>query len=196
MKTTTACCVLIIACLMAAAAAGAAQPARYQTTFGRFTIEAKHFEGSFQDQGPWEWSGQVKVTSADLTMTCDRFKAWFTKDRRNWERVEAAGHIVITGRYVAADKTIWQVTGKADSAAFDAKSGLGMLKGAVDFKARNTTTGAAISAKADQLTYDTKTRRFKFERGKRPVRVEWQQPEPAPAEKSAQPAGGENEGGK
>ncbi len=196
MRKISTCCALIAVCLTAAAAAGAAQPALYQTTFGRFTIEARHFEGSFQNQGPWEWSGQVKVTSADLTMTCDRFKAWFTKDRRNWERVEAAGHISITGRYTAADNTIWQVTGKAEAGTFDAKTGLGVLKGAVDFRARNTTTGAAISAQADQLTYDTKTRRFKFERGEQPVRVEWRQPQPAPEKKGAKAAGGENEGSK
>jgi len=178
------CALAVVVCSVTAGSARAAQatPAR-GSTFGRFTVEAKSWGGDIQ--GPWEFSKDVKVTSSDLTMTCDRLKAWPTKDGRDWERVEATGNIAISGRYVAADKTGWQVTGKADSASYDAKAGQGVLKGSVQFKAVNSVTGATISAVADKLTYDVKTRQFQFERGERPVRVEWEQPEQAQPEGAA-----------
>ncbi len=154
------------------ALAGQAPPA--STTFQRGTVEAKSWAGPIQ--GPWEWSKEVKVTSSDMTMTCDWLKVWPTGDGRDWEKIEATGKISISGRYVAADKTEWRVDGKAEAASYDAKTGQGVLKGSVDFKATNLATGATIAAVADKLTYDVKTRQFRFERGERPVRMEWEQP--------------------
>ena len=190
------CALMILVCSVAAASAQAAQatPAR-ATSFGRFAVEANAWGGDIQ--GPWEFSKDVKVTSSDLTMTCDKLKVWPTKDGRDWERVEATGSISISGRYVAADKTVWQVTGKAESASYDAKAGRGVLKGSVQFKAVNSVTGATISAVAEKLTYDVKTRKFQFERGERQVRAELEQPErEQPEGGSTQSQSGKNEGGR
>jgi len=136
-------------------------------------------------EGPWEWPKGAKITTADLTMTCDRLKVWFAKDARTWERVEATGHIVANGRYTAASKEQWKVFARADSATYNAQTGEGVLKGSVDFRANNLTTGAAISVAADKLTYDVRTRQFRFERGEGQVKAEWQ--EPASKEKPTAP---------
>jgi len=141
----------------------------------RGTIEGRYFEGPIQ--GPWEWSKGVKVVSTDLTMTCERLKLWPTKDGRDWERIEASGSIAIQGRYVAADNTEWKVVGKAEAASYDSKTGQGVLKGSVDFQATNLSTKMVVSVAADKLTYDGKTRQFRFERGDGPVRVEWEEPQ-------------------
>jgi len=163
--------------------ATAGQAPLASASFQRGTVEAKSWEGPIQ--GPWEWSKEVKVTSSDLTMTCDWLKVWPTKDGRDWEKIEATGKISINGRYVAADKTEWRVDGKAEAASYDAKTGQGVLKGSVDFTATNLATGATIHVVADKLIYDVKTRQFRFERGEKPVRVEWEQP----AEKVTSPGG-------
>jgi lipopolysaccharide export system protein LptA len=121
----------------------------------------------------------VKLTSGSLVLTCDRMKVWLTKDLRDLEKMEASGSIVIKGRYLTGDqvKTEWDVLGKAQGASYDAKTGQSVLTGSVQFKATNLTTGAVVSAVGDKLVYDTKTRRFRFERGKDGVQVKWQDPQ-------------------
>jgi hypothetical protein len=42
-------------------------------------------------------------------MTCDSLKLWLTPDGRDAERIEASGNIRVQGRYVAADKTEWDI---------------------------------------------------------------------------------------
>jgi lipopolysaccharide export system protein LptA len=171
---------MLLGCLLTVAFAGQSAPAG--APFPGGTIEGE-FSGPIQ--GPWEWSKGAKITTADLTMTCDRFKVWFTKDGRGWDRAEATGHIVINGRYTAANKDQWRVFGRAESGTYDSQTGQGVLKGSVDFRASNLTTGAVISVSADKLTYDVKTRQFRFDKGEGQVKAEWRQP--AQEEKPAAP---------
>jgi lipopolysaccharide export system protein LptA len=160
----------------------AGQSAPAGAPFPGGTIEGE-FSGPIQ--GPWEWSKGAKITTADLTMTCDRLKVWLTKDGRGWDRVEATGHIVANGRYTAANKDQWKVFGRAESGTYGSQTGQGVLKGSVDFRASNLTTGAIISVSADKLTYDVKTRQFRFDKGGSQVKMEWQQP--VQEEKAAAP---------
>ncbi|HUU53980.1 MAG TPA: LptA/OstA family protein [Armatimonadota bacterium] len=158
------------------AALAAAPEQTQRMAFRSFTVEGTSLQGALQ--GPWEWAGSVTVKGSGLTLTCDSLKMWLTPDGRDAERVEASGNIRIAGRYVASDKTEWEVKGQAESGSYERKAGLGILKGAVSFEARNLSTGAVVSAAAEKLTYDLKSKRFRFERGERPVRMEWQEPEP------------------
>jgi lipopolysaccharide export system protein LptA len=174
---------LLAAALTVATAAAAGQTARM--TFGDLTIEGQSCQGSFRERGPWEWEGPVTVRASGLTMTCDRFKVWPTPDYRDFERVEAAGDVHIEGRYLTAEETEWEIDGRADAGEYDAKTQQGILTGAVTFRARNTATGAILSAAAERLIYDAKTRGLRFERGDEPVQMEWQAPEP-PAEPSGE----------
>ena len=169
---------VLLAMVAGAMTAGlAAAPKQTQRmAFRSFTVEGASLQGALQ--GPWEWAGSVTVKGSGLTLTCDTLKMWPTPDGRDVERVEASGNIRIAGRYVASDKTEWEVKGQAESASYERKAGQGVLKGAVSFEARNRATGAVVSAAAEKLTYDVKSRRFRFEGGERPVRMEWQEPEP------------------
>jgi len=175
---------LVAGAMTSALAAAPKQTQRM--AFRSFTVEGTSLQGALQ--GPWEWAGSVTVKGSGLTLTCDSLKMWLTPDGRDVERVEASGNIRIAGRYVASDKTEWEVKGQAESASYERKAGQGILKGSVSFEARNRATGAVVSAAAEKLTYDVKGRRFRFEGGERPVRMEWQEPEPqagageAPAE--------------
>ncbi len=111
----------LLAVALTAAAAAAAQSARM--TFGSLTIEGQSWQGGLRGQGPWEWKGPVTVRASGLTMTCDKvFKLWPTPDYRDFERVEASGHIRIDGRYRTADETEWEITGQADAGTYDAKT--------------------------------------------------------------------------
>ena len=165
---------LVAGAMTSALAAAPKQTQRM--AFRSFTVEGTSLQGALQ--GPWEWAGSVTVKGSGLTLTCDSLKMWLTPDGRDAERVEASGNIRIAGRYVASDKTEWEVKGQAESGSYERKAGLGILKGAVSFEARNLSTGAVVSAAAEKLTYDLKSKRFRFERGERPVRMEWQEPEP------------------
>jgi lipopolysaccharide export system protein LptA len=155
----------------------AAAPKQTQRmAFRSFTVEGTSLRGALQ--GPWEWAGSVTVKGSGLTLTCQSLKMWLTPEGRDAERVEASGDIRIAGRYVASDTTEWEVKGRAESASYERKAGQAVLKGEVSFEARNLETGAVVSAEAETLTYDVKSRRFRFEGGERPVRMEWQEPEP------------------
>jgi len=160
----------------AACAAGPQQPNR--VAFRSFIVQGRSLQGPIQ--GPWEWAGSVTVTGYGMTMACDRLKLWPTGDARDFDRAEAAGNIVIRGRYAAADKTEWKVLGKAAAATYQRKAGKGMLRGSVSFEATNAATGAILCVVADKLSYDFRARRFRFERGDQPVRVQWQEPELRP----------------
>jgi len=143
-----------------------------------FTIEGQSVQIPLSSQEPLEWTGPVTVTGSGFTLKCSNLKMWLTPDGRDAERVEASGNVNIAGRYVASDKTEWEVKGQAESASYERKAGQGILKGSVSFEARNVATKAVVSAAAEKLTYDVKGRRFRFEGGERPVRMEWQEPEP------------------
>ena len=168
---------------IAAALAGQTSGMAFRT----FTVEGRTVQG--QLRGPWEWTGGVTVKGANLTLTADSLKLWPTPDGREAERVEATGNITVEGRYVAADRTPWEVSGKASSASYQRASAEGTMRGLVTFRAANAATGAVLSASADKLIYNFKTQQFRFERGDKPVRMEWQEPAPpaASAEPSQQP---------
>lgn len=157
----------------------AGAPPRQTAAFRSFSVEGQSVQGDLG--GPWEWTGNVVVTGSGLTMTCDSLKLWLTPDGRDAERIEASGNIRVQGRYVAADKTEWDIKGKATTASYERKNAQGILRGAVSFEAKNQVTGAILNAAAEKLIYDMKTKRFRFERGDQPVRMEWQEPQPAPA---------------
>jgi len=168
---------------IAAALAGQTSGMAFRT----FTVEGRTVQG--QLRGPWEWTGGVTVKGANLMLTADSLKLWPTPDGREAERVEATGNITVEGRYVAADRTPWEVSGKASSASYQRASAEGTMRGLVTFRAANAATGAVLSASADKLIYNFKTQQFRFERGDKPVRMEWQEPAPpaASAEPSQQP---------
>ncbi len=174
---------VLAAALAAATAAAAGQATRM--TFGDLTIEGESAQGGLRGEGPWEWKGPVTVRASGLTMTCDSFKLWPAANYRDFERVEAAGNVRIEGRYVAEDKTEWKVRGRAKAGSYDGKTQQGVLSGAVWFEAENPATGAVLSASAELLMYDVAKKRFRFERGDAPVRMEWQEPRPP-----AEPSGG------
>lgn len=158
--------------------------------FRTFTVEGRTVQG--QLRGPWEWTGGVTVKGANLTLTADSLKLWPTPDGREAERVEATGNITVEGRYVAADHTPWEVLGKASSASYERASAEGTMRGSVTFRAANAATGAVLSASADRLIFNFKTQQFRFERGDKPVRMEWQEPAPPaaqPAPESKEAAG-------
>ena len=165
---------LSLALMTQGVAAGGQSP---RMTFGGLTIEGQFWEFSVEQQEPWVCKGPVTVTSSGFTLTCETsFKLWPTANFSDFERVEAAGNVRVEGRYVTADKTSWDIRGRADSASYDRESQGAVLSGAVSFEATNFVTGAVVTAVGEKLTYDATTQRFSFERGKSPVRMEWQQP--------------------
>ncbi|MBN1460534.1 MAG: hypothetical protein JXA57_13455 [Armatimonadetes bacterium] len=146
-------------------------------TVGGLTIEGQSWEFSVEQQEPWVCKGPVTVTSSGFTLTCETsFKLWPTANFSDFERVEAAGNVRVQGRYVTADKTSWDIKGRADSASYDRDSQRSILVGAVSFEATNSVTGAVVTAVGEKLTYDATTQRFSFERGDSPVLMKWQQP--------------------
>jgi lipopolysaccharide export system protein LptA len=177
----------LVAALAATALACAGGLGRAQSgaaRFGSVTIEAQHLMGTLG--GPLECSKEVKITSGDMIVNCDRLKAWPSPDGKEVVRAEASGHVRINASYVAPDQSAWKVAGTADSATHDRKSGVSVLQGSLDLKATNLTTGAVVTVVADKLTYDAAAGQFQFERVGKPVRVVWEQPELTP-----QPAGSE-----
>jgi lipopolysaccharide export system protein LptA len=191
MTSRSCTCILVIAL---AAASGAAAVARQDRAPGisldAYTITADQFEGVLG--GPGEWSGNVTIAGADAKATCDSLKVWPAADGKEILRARAKGNIAIRGRYLAADKTEWRIVGKADSAAYERESGQGTLEGSVTFEATNASTGAAVTVAADRLTYDVKTRRFRFEGVQQPVRGQWREPAgEAEAQAAAEPSEGE-----
>jgi len=188
MRTSALSCALTVifslALMSHGAVAGSKAP---RMTVGGLTIEGQSLQGNFQQQGPWERKGPVTVTSSGFTMTCETsFKLWLTANLSDFARAEAAGNVRVQGRYVTADKTSWNVKGRADSASYDRETQRAVLSGAVSFEATNSVTGAVLTAVGDELTYDAKTQRFSFERGDSPVRMEWQ---PPAEQKEGAPAG-------
>ena len=177
---------LAATCLSAPAAAG--QQPGAKMTFREAHITSDVLGGRFP--GPWEFSGHVTVSGSGITLTCDRVKVWPSSDRRGLARLEAVGNIVVEGSYRAEDKTEWQVVGKAESATYDFATGQGALVGKVDFQAANPIDHTTVSVTADTMTYDAKTRSFRFERKDNPVRVEWQEPAPEPEPVAAGGSGG------
>ncbi len=193
MKTSALTCALTVlfslGMMSPRAVAGGQAP---RMTFGGLTIEGQSWQGNFQEQEPWEWKGPVTVKASGLTMTCDAsFKLWPTADFSDFERVEAAGNVRVEGRYVTSDKTAWEIRGRADSATYHRESQRGTLAGEVHFEARNSVSGAVLTAVGEKLTYDAESQRFSFERGEEPVRMEWQQP----PDKAEEPAAASSEGG-
>jgi lipopolysaccharide export system protein LptA len=152
-------------------------------------ITADRFEGTLDGTG--EWSGNVTLTTAGVSTTCDRLKIWLTPDQRYVQRAEATGNVVVRGRHFDASKTEWEIVGKAKTGTYEKKSGQGTLQGSVKFAATNLATGAVLSVEADRMVYDVNTRRFRFEGIARPVRGQWEEPasEGQAAPGGAQPRG-------
>jgi len=169
--------------------AAASQPESAGIALDKKSITADRFEGTLA--GPGEWSGNVTLTAAGVSMRCDRLKIWLTPDRRYVRRGEAEGNIVVRGRYLDADKTEWEIVGKAKSGTYEKESGQGILHGSVGFAATNLVTGAVLSVDADRMVYDLNTRRFRFEGIGRPVRGQWEEPagEAQAAAGAAEPRG-------
>lgn len=171
-------CVLLIIMLAAGSAAAAAAPKKSAgIMMDKYAVTADRFEGILGGPGPGEWSGNVTITGDGAKVTCDRVKVWLAADGRHIERAEASGHIVLQGRYVAADETEWKVVGTAETAAYEREAAEGTLEGSVEFTATNQTTGAVVSVTAEKLIYDIETRHFRFERGERQVQGKWDEPE-------------------
>jgi lipopolysaccharide export system protein LptA len=144
--------------------------------FRSFTVEGRTVQGPIR--GPWEWTGGVTVRGSGITVTADSLKLWPSPDGRDADRIEANGNVRVEGRYVQADQS-WEFTGKAAVATYERASSEGVMRGSVTFHATNSVTGAAVSAAADKMIYSFKTRHFRFERGDKPVHMEWQEPAPA-----------------
>ena len=164
------CAYVLLITLVAGGMAVAAQRQPADLTIDKYVITGDRFEGILGGPGPAEWSGNVTVDGGGATATCDRLKVWLAADGRHVERAEAAGHIVIQGRYLAADRTEWRIVGKAESAVYERKTAQGTMEGSVSFEATNLSTAAAVSVEADRLVYDVAERRFRFHSGLRNVR--------------------------
>ncbi len=173
-RPTTA---LLILALLAMAAALAAAGQTSGMAFRSFTVEGRTVTG--QLRGPWTWTGGVTVKGSGITLNAENLKVWPSSDGRDADRIEATGNVKVEGRFIASDQTTWDFSGKAAGASYDRAAGEGVMRGEVAFRATNTATGAVISAAADRMVYTLKTRQFRFERGDRPVRMEWQEPAPA-----------------
>jgi len=176
-KRASAVLVSLVLALPVVAAVGAGGGGAAGTAFRAFTVEGETVKADLRGAGPVEWVGKVTVRGAGLVLTADDgLKLWPTADWRDAERVEARGNIIVEGEYVGPDKTRWDINGKAASASYERASGEGVLRGSGTFRAVNRDTGAIVSAAADTMTYNFKTQQFRFERGDKPVRVEWQEP--------------------
>jgi len=158
--------------------------------FRTFTVEGRTVQGPLS--GPWEWTGGVTVKGSGLTLTADSLKLWPTPDGRDADRIEATGNVKVEGRYTAADKTAWDVTGKAAAASYQRTAAEGVMRGSVTFRAANTANAAVLSAAADKMIYNFKTRQFRFERGDQPVHMEWQEPAPPAPQPAPAKAGSAN----
>ena len=193
MRRESLCVLVMILGAVSLAAAAAGKPESAGIALDKRSITADRFEGTLGGAG--EWSGNVKLAAADISMTCDRLKIWLTPDQRYVLRAEAEGNIVVRGRYLDADKTEWEVVGKAKSGSYDKDSGQGALQGSVHFAATNLATKAMLSVEADRMTYNVSTRRFRFEGTTRPVRGEWQEPasQPQAPAGAARPQGGQTQ---
>lgn len=150
--------------------------------FGKIVIKANASELNMNDPGVMTWSKGVTVTTGDMTVTCDRLKAWRAKSMQDFDRLEAEGNVRLNGTYTAPDKTKWIVKGSAKSAAFDRKTGTGTLLGAVDLNAVNATTGRPVKIQAEKVIYDQKTQKLLFERGDKQIQMEFEEPRPAAPE--------------
>jgi len=179
MRRATAMLFMLSLLVMLIGAVGAVGGQTSGMAFRTFTVEGRSVQGHLR--GPWEWTGGVTVKGTGLTLTADGLKVWPTPDGRDADKVEATGNITVEGRYVAPDKTTWQITGKAASASYERAAAEGVMRGSVSFRAVSPATGAVVSAAADTMTYNFKTQQFRFERGEKPVRMEWQEPTPPAA---------------
>jgi lipopolysaccharide transport protein LptA len=169
----------------------AGQPKSPPMSVEKYVIDSSHFEGTLD--GALEFSKGVKVTGDGITMTCDTLKVWWTADGRRVDRAQALGNVTLEGRYVAGDKSEWDILGKSEAARYERKAQEVLLEGSVNFQARNRTTGAQISVTGDKLVYDAKSRRFRFERVTNRVRMVWEEPEVA--DKGATSSKEDGEGG-
>ncbi|MFB3883236.1 MAG: hypothetical protein ACE149_18365 [Armatimonadota bacterium] len=176
--------VLLLSLITSAVAALAGQTSGM--AFRTFSVEGGPVKVDLRGTGPVEWVGKVTVKGSGLTLTADDgLKLWPTADWRDAERVEAKGNITVEGEYTAPDKTKWSITGRAASASYDRASADGVMRGSVAFRAVNRDTGAIVSAAADTMTYNFRTQQFRFERGEKPVHMEWQEPATTPAQAPA-----------
>lgn len=166
------CVLVMILGVVTLAAAG--QPVSPGIALDKKGITADRFEGTLDGMG--EWSGNVTLTTAGVSTTCDRLKIWLTPDQRYVRRAEATGHVVVRGRHFDASKTEWEIVGRAKTGSYEKESGQGTLQGSVKFEATNLATGVVLSVEADKMVYDVNTRRFRFEGTARPVRGEWEEP--------------------
>jgi hypothetical protein len=175
-------CIALLGVMLCAMIPAVSAPAGQisDVAFRRFTVEGGPVQVDIGGTGPVEWIGRVMVKGAGITLTADNgMKLWPTADWRDAERVEARGNVKVEGEYVAADKTTWSFVGKADAASYERTSGQGVMSGAVSFRAVNRITGAVVTAAADRMVYSFGTQQFRFERGDKPVHMEWQEPAPA-----------------
>ena len=169
---------LVIVLLAPAVWAEAAQTTG-RTSLGMIEITAKGpIEGTIG--GTWQWTGGVTVTSQGMTMTCTTLKVWPAKNGRDFDRIEATGNVKLHGTYTASDKTQWKVNGASQSASFDNKTKVGVLRGNVDLHAVSA-DGGDLTVQAETFTYDQKSGKFRFERSQEPVRVQFEQPPQAAA---------------
>lgn len=150
--------------------------------FGKIVIKANAAELDMNDSGVMTWSKGVTITTGEMTVTCDRLKAWRAKNRQDFDRLEAEGDVRISGTYTAPDKTKWIVKGLARSAGFDRKTGIGALRGAVNLEAVNVTTGRPVKIQAEKVTYDQRSQKLLFERGEQQTQMEFEEPRPAAPE--------------
>ena len=109
------------------AALAAAPKQTQRMALGGLTIEGQSVQIPLNSQEPLEWTGPVTVTGSGFTLNCSSLKMWLTPDGRDAERVEASGNVRIAGRYVAGDKTEWDVKGQAESASYERKAGEAIL---------------------------------------------------------------------
>ena len=174
MRCRDLCLVLVVASALVVAGLAAEAQTMKSTTFGKIVIESNASEFDMTDPGVMVWSKGVTVTTDDMTVTCERLKAWRAKDMQDFDRIEAEGKVRVKGTYLADDKTTWVVNGTAESAAFDRKAGTGVLRGAVDLHAVNSTTGSPLNVRAEKVIYDQKTQKLRFERGDRPIQMEFE----------------------
>lgn len=174
---------LAAAWLATVAGAGQARPVR--ASVGRLMIEARRLEGEVG--GPTEFAGAVKLWAPELTVTCERLQVWPTPTGRDVERAEAEGEVVVRRRHVDAEGVSWDLAARAERAAYDAKAATGVLEGTVELRATNAATGARLTIAADRVTYDMRTRRFRSEQVRSPVRVQWEEPEAGAGGGESQP---------
>ena len=171
--------VLAIGALTAAALAAAAAQSAQRTTIGKITIVANEGMEFSLAEGIWTATKGVTITADGTKVTADSVRLWLKKGGPDLQRAEAKGNVHVTGSYAMARpggaRADWAVEARAGSASYDGGSRSAVLRGNVDLRATNTSTGEVVAAQADKASYDGKTQRFRFERAGQPVRLQWQE---------------------